>query len=227
MADTSTVLRAETWGAIYGTAQAAVSAADASVTERRAYALCRPPGHHAFADCAGGFCYINNTAVAAQRMRSMLRGRVAVLDIDVHHGNGTQGIFYERADVLTVSIHADPNTYFPYFAGYADETGSGEGRGFNHNITLPHGSHDDVWLAAVNEGLERIARFSPSGIVVALGLDAAEHDPLGVLKVTTDGFARAARAISKVNVPITLIQEGGYACADLPTNLVAFLREFS
>jgi acetoin utilization deacetylase AcuC-like enzyme len=228
-ADTSTPLRAGTWSAIYGTAQAAVSAADAAVAEGRAYALCRPPGHHAFADCAGGFCYINNTAVAAQRMRSVLGGRVAILDIDVHHGNGTQGIFYERADVLTISIHADTSSYFPFYAGYADETGSAAGKGFNHNIPLPHGSGDDVFLAAVATGLERIAELAPAGLVIALGLDASEHDPLGVLKVTRDGFGRAAQtindAVAKSKVPITLVQEGGYVCPELPLNLVAFLRQ--
>ncbi|MEP7243162.1 MAG: histone deacetylase family protein [Gammaproteobacteria bacterium] len=229
-ADTSTPIRAETWGSIYGTAQAAISAADAAIAEGRAYALCRPPGHHAFADCAGGFCYINNTAAAAQRMRSALRGRVAVLDIDVHHGNGTQGIFYERSDVLTVSLHADTNTYFPFFSGYADETGSGEGKGFNYNMPLPHGSGDEVFLSAIAAGLDRIAQFAPAGLVIALGLDAAASDPMGVLKVTTEGFVRAAKVIEaaarRMRVPVTLVQEGGYVCPELPINLVAFLRQF-
>jgi acetoin utilization deacetylase AcuC-like enzyme len=225
-ADTSTALRAGTWSAVYGSAQAAVSAADAAFEQDCAYALCRPPGHHAFADCAGGFCYVNNTAVAAQRLQTLSGGRVAVVDIDVHHGNGTQGIFYERDDVLTISVHADPGNYFPFYAGYADEIGRGVGEGFNMNLPLPHGSGDDAYIAAISRGLERVAEFAPDALVVALGLDAAEDDPIGVLNVTRDGFIRAARAIAAIGEPTVIIQEGGYLCPALPLNLVAFLRAF-
>lgn len=227
MADTSTALRAGTWNAVYGTAQAAVSAADAALAQGHAYALCRPPGHHAFADCAGGFCYINNTAIAAQRLRASCGKRVAVLDIDVHHGNGTQGIFYERADVLTVSIHADPSNYFPFYAGYADEVGNGAGYGLNLNLPLAHGSGDRIFLEALDTALARIAEFAPAALVVALGLDASEHDPLGVLKVTLDGYAAAGRAIARAGLPTAMIQEGGYLCPALPLNLIAFLRQFA
>jgi acetoin utilization deacetylase AcuC-like enzyme len=223
-ADTSTPIRAGTWAAVYGSAQAAVSAADAALAAGRAYALCRPPGHHAYAESAGGFCYVNNTAVAAQRMRTSLGERVAILDIDVHHGNGTQGIFYERADVLTVSIHADPSNYFPFYSGYADETGQGAGKGFNLNLPLAHGSGDPVFLAAVRQALARIVDFEPRGLVVALGLDASEHDPIGALKVTTQGFAAAAEAIGALRIPTAVVQEGGYLCPELPLNLVAFLQ---
>jgi acetoin utilization deacetylase AcuC-like enzyme len=226
-ADTSTPIRAGTWPAVYGSAQAAISAADAAVAAGCAYALCRPPGHHAFADTAGGFCYINNTAVAAQRLRSTLIAKIAVLDIDVHHGNGTQGIFYERADVLTVSIHADPTNYFPFYSGYVDETGRGAGEGFNHNLPLPQGSRDDLFLGAIRQALARIERFAPSGLVVALGLDASEHDPIGALKVTTQGFGRAAEAIAALRVPTVIVQEGGYLCPALPVNLVTFLGQFA
>jgi acetoin utilization deacetylase AcuC-like enzyme len=226
-ADTSTPIRAGTWRAVYGSAQAAVAAADAALAEGSAYALCRPPGHHAFADTAGGFCYLNNTAIAAQRLRSALGARVAVLDIDVHHGNGTQGIFYERADVLTVSIHADTTNYFPFYSGYADETGRGAGEGFNLNLPLPQGSGDGVFLDAVQGALERIDASAPAGLVVALGLDASEHDPIGALKVTTQGFALAAQAIATVRVPAAIVQEGGYLCPALPMNLVAFLQHFA
>lgn len=224
--DTSTPLRAGTWNAIYGSAQCAVAAADAAVTDRFAYALCRPPGHHAYADCAGGFCYINNTAVAAQRMSTELDDRVAVLDIDVHHGNGTQGIFFERADVLTISVHADPNSFFPYYSGYADEIGTGPGCGYNLNLPLPHDRGDPIFLAAINQALARIAGYRPAGLVVALGLDASEHDPYGVLRVTTAGFARVAEAIARFAVPTAIVQEGGYAGPALGLNLVTFLRHF-
>jgi acetoin utilization deacetylase AcuC-like enzyme len=225
-ADTSTPLRAGTWSAVYGTAQAAIGAADAALADGCAYALCRPPGHHAFAECAGGFCYVNNTAVAAQRLSATSGGRVAVVDIDVHHGNGTQGIFYERGDVLTVSIHANPTNYFPFYAGYAEEVGRGVGRGANLNLPLAHGSGDGVFLAALDVALARVRAFAPAAVVVALGLDASEHDPLGVLKVTTDGYARAARAIAALDLPTAIVQEGGYLCPALPLNLTTFLRQF-
>jgi acetoin utilization deacetylase AcuC-like enzyme len=226
-ADTSTPIRAGTWRAVYGSAQSAISAADAAIAHGQAYALCRPPGHHAYADSAGGFCYVNNTAVAAQRLCSTLNASVAVLDIDVHHGNGTQGIFYERADVCTVSIHADPSNYFPFFSGYVDERGRGPGEGFNLNLPVPQGSGDEVFLDAVKHALERIRTYAPAALVIALGLDASEHDPIGALKVTTQGFGRAAEAIGALRVPTAIVQEGGYLCPSLPVNLVAFLGQFA
>jgi acetoin utilization deacetylase AcuC-like enzyme len=226
-ADTSTPIRAGTWSAVYGSAQAAITAADTAMEHGRAYALCRPPGHHAYAESAGGFCYVNNTAVAAQRLRTSLDERVAILDIDVHHGNGTQGIFYHRSDVLTVSVHADTSNYFPFYSGYADEIGEGAGKGFNLNLPLAHGSGDAVFVAAIQRALERIASFEPRALTVALGLDASEHDPIGALKVTTQGFAAAGQAIGSLRVPIVAVQEGGYLCPALPVNLVAFLRALS
>jgi len=224
-ADTSTPIRAGTWDAVHAGAQAAVGAADAALADGRAYALCRPPGHHAYADSAGGFCFLNNSAIAAQRLRDA-HARVAILDIDVHHGNGTQGIFYARADVLTVSVHADPSSYFPYYAGYADERGEGDGEGANRNIPLPHGSGDEPWLAAIARGLDEIAGFGAGALVVALGLDASQDDPIGALKVTTPGFARAARLIAQARLPTAIVQEGGYLCEALPVNLSAFLDAF-
>jgi len=225
-ADTSTPLRAGTWSAVYGAAQAAISAADAALAEGVAYALCRPPGHHAFADCAGGFCYINNTAIAAQRLRSRTGQRIAILDVDVHHGNGTQGIFYGHAEVLTISLHADPSNYFPFYAGYAEEIGRGAGLGFNLNLPLPHGAGDAAFLQALETALARIRTFAPAALVVALGLDASEHDPLGVLKVTREGFSQTARAIARLALPTVIVQEGGYLCPALPLNLIAFLSPF-
>lgn len=229
LADTSTPIRAGTWDAVYGSAQVAVEAADAALTAGHSYGLCRPPGHHAYANSAGGFCFLNNSAIAAGRLLAQSRkseARVAILDIDVHHGNGTQGIFYERPDVLTVSIHADPSNYFPFFTGYADETGAGAGEGFNLNLPLEHGLGDDAFLAAIERGLTRIAEFEPTALVLALGLDASEHDPFGALKVTTAGFSRAAEAIARAGLPTAIIQEGGYLCDALPHNLAAFLGSF-
>lgn len=225
-ADTSTPIREGTWPAVFGAARAAASAADAALKAGAAYALCRPPGHHAFADSAGGFCYLNNTAVAAQRLLDGGARRVAVLDVDVHHGNGTQGVFYARGDVLTVSIHADTTDYFPFYSGYADEIGAGEGEGFNLNLPLPHGSGDAAVLASVDRALERIRAHRPDALVVALGLDAAGEDPLGVLNLSTRGFAAIAEAVSALGWPTVLVQEGGYLCDGLPRNLTAFLAAF-
>lgn len=226
MADTSTPIRAGTWEAVHGSAQAAIGAAEAALRRGSAYALCRPPGHHAYAESAGGFCFLNNTAIAAERLRAATGGRVAILDIDVHHGNGTQGIFWTRPDILTVSVHADPSNYFPFYAGYADETGGGEGEGANRNLVLPEGSADEPWLEAIDAALAAARAFRPAALVVALGFDASAEDPIGAFKVTTDGFARAAERIASMPGPVVLVQEGGYLCEALPRNLAAFLSAF-
>jgi acetoin utilization deacetylase AcuC-like enzyme len=226
-ADTSSPIGAGTWEAAYAGAQVAVHAADAVLAgEREAYALCRPPGHHAYADMAGGFCFLNNTAIAARRLRTT-HARVAVLDVDVHHGNGTQGIFYTSRDVMTVSIHADPNGFYPYFWGHANERGEGAGEGFNLNLPLPMGSPDVPWLAAGDHALERIDRFAPTALVIALGLDAAESDPLQGLKISTDGFSKMASKIAALGLPTVLVQEGGYLGPELGENLTAFLEGFA
>ena len=148
--------------------------------EREAYALCRPPGHHAFADMAGGFCYLNNTAIAAQRFTQAGK-RVAILDVDLHHGNGTQSIFYARDDVLTVSLHADPVRFYPFFWGHAASAARGAGLGYNLNLPLPRGTRDDTFLTALDTALARIRAFAPDALVIALGLDAFEGDPFGGL----------------------------------------------
>jgi acetoin utilization deacetylase AcuC-like enzyme len=226
MADTSCPISAETWESACWSAWSAVDAADAVMSgERAAYALCRPPGHHAFADVAGGFCFINNSAVAAQRLRGEA-ARVAILDVDLHHGNGTQGIFYARPDVLTVSIHADPIRFYPFFWGHADERGEGPGLGYNLNLPLERKSGDDAFLLALDRGLRRIRAFAPEALVVALGLDAFEGDPFGGLSVTTPGFARIAERIAKLGLPTVVVQEGGYLCDALSANLTSFLTGF-
>lgn len=222
--DTSTPIRAGTWEAVYWSAQCAISGAEAALVDTMAYALCRPPGHHAFSDAAAGFCYLNNTAVAAAHLRALTSQRVAVLDVDVHHGNGTQAIFYSDADVLTVSIHCDPSDYYPFFSGYDDEIGTGLGEAFNLNLPLPPGSGDDDFALALEVALARISAHAPAALVIALGLDASEHDPIGAFKLTESGFSRMGRAISSLKLPTLFVQEGGYLCDALPRNLIAVLN---
>ncbi|TAJ25480.1 MAG: histone deacetylase family protein [Reyranella sp.] len=225
-ADMACPIGPHTWEAALSATEVAATAADMVLNgETHAYALCRPPGHHAYADMAGGFCFLNNSAVAAQRLRAAHQ-RVAIFDVDVHHGNGTQGIFYERDDVLTVSIHADPAWYYPYFWGHAQEQGAGKGQGFNLNLPLPLGSPDQPWLEAGDKALARIKDFQPTALVVALGLDASESDPLQGLKVTGAGFHAMAEKIARLGLPTVLVQEGGYLGDDLGRNLVQFLAGF-
>jgi acetoin utilization deacetylase AcuC-like enzyme len=226
MADTAAPLMATSWPAIVASANAAVHAAR-RVTEgvRAMYALCRPPGHHAFADQGGGFCYLNNTAIAAAELKRKF-ARVAVLDIDVHHGNGTQGIFWERGDVLTVSIHADPAHYYPFFWGYAGETGAGAGEGANLNIPLALGTGMAGYRPALEAAVARIRSFGADALVVALGLDAYEGDPLSGLKIPTEGFGEIGEAIAGLGLPTVLVQEGGYLSEALGRNLVTFLEGF-
>lgn len=226
MADTACPISKDTWNSALWSAWSAVDAAEAVLSgEPAAYALCRPPGHHAFADVAGGFCFVNNSAVAAQVLRRHA-ARVTILDVDLHHGNGTQGIFYTRPDILTVSIHADPVRFYPFFWGHADERGEGPGLGYNLNLPLPRKSGDDSFLEALQSAFRRIGSFAPDALVIALGLDAFEGDPFGGLSVSTPGFARIGEAIGKLGLPTVIVQEGGYLCDALGANLTSFLTGF-
>jgi len=222
-ADTACPIGEGTWDGVVAAADCAVSATEAVLAGAPvAYALCRPPGHHAFADQAGGFCFLNNVAIAAE-LAVRAKGRVAILDVDVHHGNGTQGIFWRRPDVLFVSLHADPAVYYPFFAGYAEEVGEGAGAGANLNLPLPPGTDDAGFLHALEIALAKIRAYGPSLLLVSVGLDAAEDDPLGVLKITTPGFHRIAREIAALRLPTVLVQEGGYLSASLGANAASFL----
>jgi len=226
MADTACPISGGTWDAACAAADCAVHAADLALGGApAAYALCRPPGHHAFADMAGGFCYLNNSGIAAQRARRHVR-RVAILDVDLHHGNGTQGMFYRRDDVLTVSVHADPVRFYPFFWGHADERGEGAGLGYNLNVPLPRGTGDDAYVDALTASFERIRAFAPEVLVVALGLDAFEGDPLAGLAITTAGFGRIGEAVGGLALPTVLVQEGGYLTPELGANLASFLAGF-
>ncbi|WP_417829862.1 histone deacetylase family protein [Thalassospira sp.] len=227
LGDTSCPVSETTWQSAYASAQTAISAArhvrDGGA--QSAYALCRPPGHHASSNIAGGFCYLNNSAIAAQELRAK-HDRVAILDIDLHHGNGTQHIFYDRADVMTLSIHADPMDFYPFFWGHAHECGELAGLGFNHNQPLPLGSGDDVFLDALDRALAKVDDFGADAVVIALGLDASRDDPFGGLAVSPDGFARIGEKIGTLSCPTVLVQEGGYVSETLAENLYQFLSGF-
>lgn len=221
--DTYTPLLPGTFDAALRMASAAVGAAEAvAAGELAAYALGRPPGHHAERARCGGYSYLNGTALAADRLSRL--GPVAVLDVDVHHGNGTQHLFYDRADVLTVSIHGDPAGLFPYFSGYADETGTGRGLGSNRNLPLPPKTADAGYQPALEMALEVIGRHRPAFLVVALGFDAHVDDPIGGLALSTEYFGRMAGTIRQLGAPTVLVQEGGYGRAVLGECAAAFVR---
>lgn len=225
-ADTACPIAAHTWESAYWSAQTALSAVDTVLEgEEVAYALCRPPGHHAFGDLAGGFCFLNNSAIAAGAILEA-GGRPAVLDVDVHHGNGTQGIFYHRRDVLTVSIHADPIRFYPFFWGHASERGEGDGLGYNLNLPLARGTGDSDYLDALDSALARVRAHGTDMLVIALGLDPHEDDPFQGFRITTTGFARIAARIADMGLPAVIVQEGGYLQPALGANLTSFLSGY-
>lgn len=225
--DGAAPITADTWDSARWSAWSAVHAAQEVLQGASScYALSRPPGHHATTDLAGGFCYLNNSAIAAEVLRGQ-HERVAILDVDVHHGNGTQSIFYERDDVLTVSLHADPVRFYPFFWGAANETGKGKGAGFNLNLPLERGTADADYLVTLDTALARIIAFNPGAVVVALGLDAFVGDPFAGLALTCEGFGRVAERIQSLHLPTVLVQEGGYPCEQLGDNLAAFLAPFN
>ncbi|WP_135470097.1 arginase family protein [Crenalkalicoccus roseus] len=222
-ADNACPIGPGTWEAAIAAAGVALAAAGEAAAGRSAYALCRPPGHHAYAARAGGHCYLNNAALAAEALRRAGCPRVAVIDIDSHHGNGTQGVFWERGDVLTVSVHADPHRYYPFFTGHAEERGAGAGEGANLNLPLPFGTGDEGWLGAIRHGIEAARAFRAEALVVSLGFDASAEEPLNALAVTPDGFARAGEALAGLRLPAAIVQEGGYNVDLIGTLLERFL----
>lgn len=212
-----------TWEAIYWSAQSALAAAEAVMGgERIAYGLSRPPGHHAYRDATDGFCFLNNAAIAAEHMRQRF-GRVTILDIDTHAGNGTLSIFYNRAEVQVVSLHVDPSDYPPYFIGYPHETGEGAGKGTTLNVILAPGAQEATILEEFGTCLDALRDFAPDALVVSLGFDLSQDDPLSVVRFSTQGFQEMARAIMKLGLPTVLVQEGGYLGPSLTENAVAFL----
>ncbi|MFO0802398.1 MAG: histone deacetylase family protein [Gemmataceae bacterium] len=221
--DTYTPITAGTFEAALGGAAAALHAADLLVAaaERTLYVLTRPPGHHAEHARCGGYSYFNNAALAANRLAKL--GPVAVLDLDVHHGNGTQHLFFDRDDVLTVSLHGDPLHLFPYYSGFADEIGTGRGFGFNLNLPLPAASTPREYEPALAAGSERIAKFRPAFLVVPFGADAHESDPIGGMKLPTEYFAEMGRSMRSLGLPTLVVQEGGYNLDSLGASVAAFL----
>lgn len=216
-----------TWEAAYWSAQVALTGAErVRGGARSAFALCRPPGHHAATDMYGGYCFLNNAAIAAQHLRGKGAGRVAVLDVDFHHGNGTQDIFYERDDVLFISLHGDPMDAFPHFLGHADETGSGAGEGFNLNYPMPPGTSFKAWRKALLESLERIAGFAPDALVVSLGVDTFENDPISFFKLKSDDFLTLGADIADAGLPTLFVMEGGYDVEEIGINVVNVLQGF-
>ena len=231
--DNGTPMVAGTWAAAKAGADAAASAAvlvsngsNVKAAVKAAFCATRPPGHHAGADFMGGYCFLNNAAVAAQTLRNNGYSKVAILDVDYHHGNGTQSIFYDRADVLFVSIHGDPRTEYPFYLGHADETGEGAGHGFNFNLPLPAGSSKAVWFAALATACEKIKHFGADALVVSLGLDTFEDDPISTFALKSSDFIELGEVLKQLGLLTVFILEGGYAAKELGLNAANVLAGF-
>jgi len=225
--DAATAMTATSW-------QAAKAGADVALTtqrliaagERAAFALCRPPGHHAGRDFYGGYCFLNNAAIAAQACIDGGAGRAAILDVDFHHGNGTQEIFYRRGDLLFCSLHGHPEDEYPYFSGFADERGEGAGEGFNHNYPLRPGIAWDAYRPALADAVAKVAAFGPEALVVSLGVDTFERDPISSFKLKSEDYLRIGEMIAAAKRPTLFIMEGGYAVEEIGINAVNVLMGF-
>lgn len=225
--DAGTPITAGTWRAVTGSANVALTGrrliADG---ERAAFALCRPPGHHAAADYYGGYCFLNNAAIAAQAFLDRGAARVALLDVDYHHGNGSQSIFYDRDDVLVQSLHADPRWEFPYFLGHADERGAGRGEDCNHNYPLPWGTDFAAWADALETACRRIERYAPDALVISLGVDTFRGDPISRFLLDHDDYPRIGERLARLGLPTLFVMEGGYAVEAIGVNAVNVLSGF-
>lgn len=226
--DAGTPIAAGTWQSAYWSAQAALTALDHLATsgDAHAFALCRPPGHHAGRDYMGGYCYLNNAAIAARAAQARGLGPVAILDIDYHHGNGTQDIFYDDPDVYFTSIHADPRTDYPFYWGHADERGEGAGEGANLNLPLPRGTDGNSYRPALDTALAAIAGWGASFLIVSFGADTHSSDPISSFALEREDYGELAGAIAALGVPTLVLMEGGYAVGDLGLNVAAFLSGF-
>ena len=223
--DTDSPIVEGSWRAIRTSADTALTGAQLIIDgAQRAFSACRPPGHHATENYSGGYCYLNNTALAAQSLRDAGMDRVVTLDVDYHHGNGTQTIFYQRDDVMTISLHADPADEYPYFLGFSDEPGEGKGSGFNHNYPLPLETRWDTYSEALDDALDKVRRFSPDAIVIALGLDTFVDDPTTYFGIETADYQQMSAKIADIGVPVLTVLEGGYSVSHIGENTVSFLR---
>ncbi|CAB3858102.1 Acetylpolyamine amidohydrolase 1 [Achromobacter aegrifaciens] len=224
LSDLSCPIGPQTWRSALRSTHSAVAAADhVASAGGMAYALCRPSGHHAHRDRTGGFCYLNSSAAAANRLLQTW-SKVAVLDVDAHHGDGTQNIFYQRGDVMTVSLHADPAGYYPFYTGYAHERGYGAGEGCNLNLPLPHGSGNDSFLRALDTALAALTGYAPQALVLALGFDTYKDDPISVLKLDIDAYRDIGARVASLGLPTVIVQEGGYMVEAIGPALDAFLQ---
>lgn len=222
-----TCITAGTWAAAKASASVAQTAQKlVGGGAPAAFALCRPPGHHAHDDLYGGYCFLNNAAIAAQGFLDAGAKRIAILDVDVHHGNGTQDIFYRRSDVLFLSIHGAPEWTYPHFLGYADETGAGPGEGYNVNYPIAPGGTYDVWSAALEEACKRIAAYKPDALIVSLGVDTFKLDPISPLKLEHEDFTTYGARLARLKLPTLFVMEGGYAIAAIGVNTVNVLEGF-
>jgi acetoin utilization deacetylase AcuC-like enzyme len=222
--DATSPFVAGSWQAIRTSANTALTGAEIiKGNDRFAFAACRPPGHHATERYCGGYCYLNNNSLAAQSLLDSGASRVAILDVDYHHGNGTQSIFYERSDVMTISLHADPAVEYPFFLGYADERGAGKGQGFNTNYPLPFGTDWQNYKIALADALDQVRQFSPDALVVALGLDTFAGDPTTYFEIGSDDFSLMGNAIGALKLPTLVVLEGGYSVEWIGRNTVNFL----
>jgi acetoin utilization deacetylase AcuC-like enzyme len=216
-----------TWEAAYAAAQVALTgAARLQAGARGVFSLCRPPGHHATRDMFGGYCFLNNAAIAAQALRDAVAARVAILDVDFHHGNGTQDIFYDRDDVFFASLHGDPAHAFPHFLGYADETGQAAGEGFTANYPLPPETGFPAWRAALLHALGRIGAFGADALIISLGVDTFETDPISFFRLSSDDFATYGADIARAGLPTLFVMEGGYDIDEIGVNTVNVLEGF-
>ncbi len=222
-----TAITAGTWPAAQASAAIALTAQkQIAAGDRAAFALCRPPGHHAARDLYGGYCFLNNAAIACQGFRDAGAGRVALLDVDFHHGNGSQDIFYARDDVLFLSLHGRPEDAFPHFLGYADERGQGAGEGFNVNYPMPPGTPYPLWSEALEDACRKIANYGPDALVVSLGVDTYEADPISFFKLTSADFSTYGAPLGKLGLPTLFVMEGGYAVEEIGINTVNVLTGF-
>ena len=222
-----TAITSGTWEAAQSSAAVAQTAQNlVSDGASSAFALCRPPGHHAGADLYGGYCFLNNAAIAATGFLNRGAERVAVLDVDFHHGNGTQDIFFQRDDVMFLSLHGAPEDAFPHFLGYTDETGARQGEGFNVNYPLPPGTLYAEWFKALQDALKKIAAYSPDALVISLGVDTFKNDPISFFKLESDDFSDYGKAIAELNMPTLFVMEGGYAVEEIGINTVNVLTGF-